>query len=174
MVERYGDVALNLWMTDQMLSFAYCSKPGWESYFKLVRVLYDSESVRDKIKDLIMEAKKVNDTGYWYHLVHEIMMKCRLSLKSFEFHDEMEYRLVFYRPEKLDKGNPALDYICSSHFDVEDNGIVVEREYDPSDDQYVWVDISTLLTGVTCFNEEYDLEKLRKLAGRPFNIFTGV
>lgn len=43
----------------------------------------------------------------------------------------MEYRLVFYRPEKLDKGNPALDYICSSHFDVEDNGIVLKESMIP-------------------------------------------
>lgn len=165
MANRYGNVALNITNPEIIFQSIYNNKPDWISYIKFVRVVYDSEQVRDKIKELIMNAKGAGEKEDWYHLVHTILMKCSLALKSSEFADEEEYRLVYFRPKNLDINDPALDYICPSHFEME-NGKIVNKNNELNDDRYVWMDFSLLLTGVTVFDGELDVKKLKELAGR--------
>lgn len=135
-----------------------------DSYVKLLKVQYDSPETRRKLRKLIMKAKAVGDINKWCEVVHGILMECRLGIKPAEFEHENEYRIVYLMPKIPKKNDPALRYVCKTHYDMIENE-VVENAYDPQKDEYIWLDISEFIWGVTLRESNLDEKHLIELSG---------
>lgn len=138
------------------------------NYVTVLKVRYDGFETRRMVRKLIMNAKAVGDIDRWCAIVHEILMDCRLAIKPAKFKHEKEYRLVYLMPESPKTDDPALRYVCKTHYDLEGME-VVERTFDPGNDGYVWIDITKFIEGVTIRNSrqsEKDLVKLAQMGDR--------
>lgn len=136
-----------------------------DNYIRLLKVQYDGPVTRRKVRRLIMDAKAVGDIDRWCEIVHGMFMDCRLAIKPAKFEHEGEYRLVYLMPEDPKENDPALRYVCGTHYDLTEDG-VEENTYDPRKDGYVWVDISEFITGVTLRGSDLSREHLMELAGK--------
>lgn len=135
-----------------------------DNYVKLLKVRYDSPETRTKIRELIMEAKAVGNIDRWCETVHAILMECRMGIKPVKFQHEKEYRLVYLMPDEPKENDPALRYVCETHFDLSGDE-VIENAYDPENDGYVWVDVTNFIRGVILEGSDQYKKKLKELAG---------
>ena len=135
-----------------------------DNYVRLMKVRYDGPETRMKIRKLIMEAKAVGNIDRWCETVHAILMECRMGIKPVKFQHEKEYRLVYLMPDEPKENDPALRYVCETHFDLSGDK-VIENAYDPENNGYVWVDVTNLIRGVILEGSDPYKKKLKELAG---------
>lgn len=140
------------------------------NYLKLLKVRYDGPETRTMIKKLILDAQKAGNLDDWCKMVREILMICRLAIKPKKFAYENEYRLVYIRPEHFKENDRAMQYICRTHFDIEERG-VVENDYDPTDDRFVWIDITPMIHGATLGRSDLYKDRLQEIARRGTDFF---
>lgn len=163
--EYSSGAAIELWMTDDMLRGVFSDKESdFTSYFRIYKVQYGSPEFKAWMKGMILDAKNLKDNGVWIQLVHELLVRSHIAVKDPKFMVEDELRLVFYKPDRLTIEDPLCKYLCHTHVDLVESEQVI-NQYVPESDEYVWIDISTLLTSAVINGYAIDEGWIKIVAG---------
>lgn len=149
MWSEYSDgVAIKLYINETTIqNMGASSGLHHTTHLKLYKVIYESNEFKNWMKCMIIDAKNSNDIELFEYLVHILLVHAHVAVKSSEFKEEKEYRLVFFKPDNMAIDDPVCSFICKEHADCIGTEQILNK-YDPNVDKYVWVDISSMLIDV--------------------------